>query len=139
MSIKSAIQQKLSRIQSVNPDTKESNHAHFLADIYFYTQMAKYAESKVKDTYKTLQSEGFLKSDDEIREAAEGEKVQMRSPSFALVTKVADPRQSFDKDMFIERVATELHVSKLKMHKIAKECVKLSKAPLTKSVIESKL
>lgn len=135
MTIQSEIHRKLSRYQPINPD--KTNVSPYLASIMYYQNMKKYADEKIKQTYKELVSEKLIPSDDEVRQNGESEKVILSSPSFKLIYKLSAPRKSFDKDLFIERVATELGVSKLKLKKIAEESVKHSIPPLTKTVIES--
>lgn len=134
MSVQAETQKRLIRLQPVNPD--KTNTSSFLARIFYWSNAKKYADDQIKATFKELVDEGLIESDDKLREAAET-KVILESPSFKLLAKVNPPRKSFDKDLFINLVHEQCGVSKLKLKKLAEESYSLSKAPLTKQVIES--
>lgn len=133
MSIKSEIMRKLMRLQPVNPD--KDNIAPMLASAYFYTHMRKFADTRLKETYTSMSKENLIPDDDTLRESP-GENRVLTTDHFAFISKVANPRQSFDKDAFINAVADKYSISRSDLRKLAEQSVKLSKTPLTKEVIE---
>lgn len=119
-----------------NPDERH-NVGSLLGEIYLWQVATDIASDRLKAAWKELEAEELLPSDDKLRTDVEGELVALQSPHFSLQIKVAKPRESFDKDMFIEKASKKFKIDKHKLIELSRECVKLSKAPLTKKVLEA--
>lgn len=63
----------------------------------------------------------------------------MHVSPFRLSVKVSKPRETFDKDEFIRKCASEFDCSAAHLHRIAALCVKKSAAPVTWDVALSEI
>jgi hypothetical protein len=120
-----------------NPDSK-NNVGNYLGDIYLWQVVGEIAADRLKAAWNYLNSDKLMPDDDHLRANVEGEIVALKSPTFALQVKVAKPRESFDKDLFIEKASKRFKIDKHKLLELSMECTKQSKAPLTKKVLELK-
>ena len=141
MSFQAEIIKMLNKLQDTcdkkNPDREARNapHAGTIANAYFWSAVAKYAEGKKEEAWKALAEAGFIPED--VKGYDSGEYVLGESPSFIVKAKVSEPVKRFND----EYLAESLFKSKYKVPKpVAKEMIAAAKRPsnptVTKSIIE---
>ena len=134
MSYEVDINRKLTRFDVASPE--RTNVGQFIAKRFLWTKVEKFAKEKVKEIDKLMVQDKLVPPDDELRSNGESEKILVKTPNFVFTAKITNPRQTFNKEEFIERLCREFKLDKSKVRKLSEECVKLSVAPLSKNVIE---
>lgn len=117
-----------------NPDRK-SNTGNLLYRAFVLQTLASLAESGLKATWKSMETEGLLPDDEQLR-AVPGERIITESSHFSLMVKVSAPREVFDRDIFIARVAKKYKIPAASLAALAEQCYASSKAPLSRKVLE---
>ena len=118
-----------------NPDSR-NNVGAALGKVYLWRVAVEIATDRLKTAWNDLTNKELIPEDEILRKSIEGETVAIKSPSFGLQIKVSKPRESFDKDAFLDKVSKKFKIEKHKLIELSKECTKLSKAPLSKKIVE---
>lgn len=140
MTIKQRINQRL--LAMVKPEAKiitkfkDDDRGVFFATIFLWQEVKKYSESALEAAWKTAVAAKVVSEDEDLRDLGQGEHIISDSRLFSFIAKVDNPRQSFDQEAFIRRVATKYKLDPDALAKIAVECVKDSKPPLSKRILE---
>jgi len=119
------------------PSDRKSNIGKYLQDIFVWQEVNKLAADSLKEAWATAQTSGALPFDDELRNKGEGEHIVTESDMFSLVTKVMAPRQNFDRDLFIEKVAKKFKIPVATLTALADASKVDGKAALSKRVLEA--
>lgn len=104
--------------------------------IYFWQEVSTLADAKLKKAWEAKQN-GQLPGDDAMRALGEGDHVLERDKRFMVFAKVSKPRESFDLDGFIAKLAKKYKLDPVVLKAIADGCKKEGKASLSKRVLES--
>lgn len=112
-----------------------SNVAKILWQTYLWQEICSRATKTERACWKSLQEQKLLPDDDELRKLR-GEHILLDTNTLACVIKVEDPRDMFDRDLFIKKVARKYKIKETELVTIAEKCVKPSKAKLTKRIAE---
>lgn len=116
-----------------NPD-KGDNQGTLLFEALCWQEMQKLSTAKQKATWTAL--EEIIGSDDELRKKS-GEHIAAESQHFTVLTTVATPRKSIDKEAFLDAAARKGRISRQALEDLWEDCMKESKAPLTKRIVEA--
>ena len=96
-----------------------------LADYFIANQLASIHE-KIKDRSKDFFKDVFA---DKLKTV--GEFDLMTVAPFQLTAKIANPRETFDKDAFINAVSEKWDLSVVELRAVAATCTKTSAAPIS--------
>lgn len=116
------------------PHTNNPRTQQLLSDLMIANAMASLGTAKKKaitDELKEVHQE-------RLANAATNETFELENVEpFVLTAKVANPRASFDKDVFIKKIAEEYDLPLSELIALSKRCVKTSAAPITFEVTAS--
>lgn len=114
------------------PNVNQPVTQNELAQLYIANMMISIGNSKKKeivDQYKSTYGP-------EIKNAGLNDKFELISVQpFTMLCKVSSPRNSFDKDEFIKKIAEKYDLSLIELNAIAKTTVKQSAAPVSFEVV----
>ncbi len=118
------------------PDGKDNTGA-FLGEIFTWQEVSKFADDKLKQAWKSAADSGLIPADDDMREKYDqDEHLVVESNAFSCIVTVGKPRETFDQEVFIGEVARRFKLNVVVLTKLAAECKKEGKAPLTKRIRE---
>ena len=112
------------------------NIGPILGRIYVFQEMEKYAKDQLKIAWKDAVTEDIISGDDVLRDTA-GERIATESNQFSCIVNVEKSRANFNKEKFIETVATKFKIPKGKLEALAETSTKDSAAPLSKKILEA--
>lgn len=116
----------------------KANVGHYLCEIFFWQEIAKTAADNLKLAWANAQGEsGPIDVDDDLRDHGAGEFIVCESEHFSCVVKVQEPRQNFDRDLFIQSLCRTYKLDRDAVEKMAKNCCTATRAPLSKQVLEA--
>lgn len=132
--VKETLIDRLQALGQVLPSGKRGDNLEpLLAEIYLAQETKKWAEDKLKKAWAAAQDEA-VPDDAAMRAKGVGQHLVCESKNFTVTAKVDTPRQSFDKDAFIEQVSKRFKLPLDRLKAIADGCVAKSAPPLTKRV-----
>lgn len=115
---------------------KEDDLGPYFGPIYFWQEIKKYAESAHEAAWKTAQKAKVVPDDDALRDMGEGEHIIADSRLFSFIAKVDKPRDAFDLEKFCSVISKRFKVDEAALSKLAADCQKQSKSPLSKRILE---
>lgn len=115
---------------------REDDLGPYFGTIYYWQEIKKHAESALETSWKLAQKSKVIPDDDDLRDLGAGEHIIADSKQFSFIAKVDRPRQNFDPEQFIQLVAKRYKLSAPDLTKMAAGCLKDSKPPLTKRILE---
>ena len=115
-----------------------SNVGNYLADVFFWQEVASLADTELKRAWKTLQSlDGPLAvSDDKLREDGVGEHIVLEDDHFSVLTTVNNPARRFDRDVFINALVKTFKLDRADLKALAENAKTETKSSLRKRVVE---
>lgn len=114
-----------------------SSTASNLTSILVWQETLRIAAAKFKAAWDYPQSEGILPTDDVMRQLGEGEHVVERAGNIVLMAKVSKPREGFDRDLFIRRVAKKYKLPISDIEELAEASYTEGNPSLSKRVVET--
>jgi hypothetical protein len=113
-----------------------SNVDTLMCDVYIWQEVMIHAKKKYDNAMKDLAT--LVSSDDKMRSKGAGDHTVESGTNFAMVAKVSNPANRFDKDKFISAVARKFRVNLDKLVKLAEsdDSKKEVSAALSKKIIE---
>lgn len=118
---------------------KGKKSAVYLTEIFAWQEICSHASTKLEEAWVRAHKVGVVPADDEMRKTA-GETIIAESDRFSCVAKVSKPRETFDRDKFINEV---MRVYKLEpaehavLMALVERCKVPGKAALSKRVLEA--
>jgi hypothetical protein len=122
-----------------NPERKRNTpKSSILYRLCLWNHICAMATKESKNAWKAAAEAGVLKDDEELRDkyVGKGQAIVAESEYFSCVVEVRNPGTTFDKDMFIEKVAAKFKIDRLKLEAIAEDCKEPTKPSLSKKVLE---
>jgi hypothetical protein len=118
------------------PDSKH-NIGATLGEIFTWQTISDIADKKLKGAWTAACADGIIPADDDMRDKYDqDEHIVTESNKFSCIVTVGKPRENFDREKFIGEVARKYKLDPVRLSKLAEDCVKEGKAPLTKRIRE---
>jgi len=115
---------------------KDDDLGPYFSTIFFWQEVKKYSESALDAAWKIAASAKVVPDDDDLRDKGQGEHIISDSRQFSFIAKVDKPRQTFDQETFIKQLAERFKLNEELLTKMAANCLKDSKPPLSKRILE---
>lgn len=126
-----------SRSAITNPNRKD-NKSKYLFDIFIWQTAYKFAGDKLEKAWTQAQTDGVIDSDETLRSMDKSdEHIVSETNNFSCVVKLDKPRETFNRNLFIETVAKKYKINVVDLLVIADACKDKGKAPLHKRVLEA--
>lgn len=134
--IKAAVERSRSAIRGEVADG--SNISDTLADLFFWQEVKKYAETEQKKAWAAAQSEdGPIDTDADLRKLGTGDFINAECERISLIATVGDPRNNFDRETFIIGLVKKYKLKRDDLEALAAKSTKPTAAVLTKRLVEA--
>jgi hypothetical protein len=115
---------------------KEDDLGPYFWSIFYWQEIKKHSEAAHEAAWKVAQRAKVVKDDDDLRDLGGGEHIIADSKLFSFIARVDSPRQTFDPEKFIKLVAKKFKLDEDVLTRMAADCLKDSKPPLSKRILE---
>jgi len=115
---------------------KDDDLGPYFGTIFYWQEIKKFSEAAHEAAWKIAQKAKVAPEDDDLRDLGNGEHIISDSKLFSFIVKVDNPRKTFDQEAFIEQISRKYKLNVAELSKIAATCMKDSKPPLSKRILE---
>lgn len=119
----------------VNPDRRH-NAGPVLFELFVWQEACTVAEAQLKSAWVDARTSGVIMPDDALRDLSTGEHIVAESARFSCLVTLQSPRNTFDKEKFLDIASKRLKLPRIKLLSLMEEATRPSKAPLGKRVLE---